>query len=147
MALIALSLPHEKPATATRPVLGWRDLSSPRRGRAVILGLASARCAQLAAPPLRDNRELIVIGRQSPAFADTNLLLREMTRFTDDPSLALVFEKWPNRDNPLQLDPLIIVRRAFFLDVGSSLKVPTAGALAIERAMAARRQHKQVGHV
>jgi hypothetical protein len=95
----------------------------------------------------KEDREVIAMGNNSPAFKDLNVLVREMSRFTDDPSLVLVFEKWPSRENPFCMDPLIIVRRSFFLAVGPSLEASTSGELAIRLAMAAGNQQKRVGYV
>jgi len=95
----------------------------------------------------QEDREVIAMGSNSPAFTDLNVLVREMSRFTDDPSLVLIFEKWPNRVNPFCMDPLILVRRSFFLAVGPSLQSSTAGELAIRLAMAAGEQHKGVGYI
>jgi hypothetical protein len=95
----------------------------------------------------KEDREVIAMGNNSPAFKDLNVLVREMSRFTDDPSLVLIFEKWPSRENPFCMDPLIIVRRSFFLAVGPSLEASTAGELAIRLAMAAGNQQKRVEYV
>jgi hypothetical protein len=95
----------------------------------------------------QEDREVIALGNRSPAFTDVNVLAREMSRFTDDLSLVLIFEKWPSRNDPFCLDPLIIVRRSFFLETGPSLTAITAGELAFALAGAARGQKKNIGFV
>ena len=79
----------------------------------------------------QEEKELIVMGKHSPAFQNTETLLQESLNFMDDKSLVLVFEKLPIDIDPLYLDPLIIVRRSFLLDIGANLKARSLGSLAV----------------
>ena len=67
----------------------------------------------------RNAKDLVVMGNRSPAFKDTSVLLREAPKFRHNPGLVLVFEKRPNAQDPFCRDPLVIVRRSFFLDAGA----------------------------
>ena len=87
-----------------------------------------------------------MMGNLSPAFKDHDLLLREAPKFRSDPSLVLIFEKFPNRNDPLCLDPLVIVRR-FLLDVGGRLQAGTLGELAILMTMEASANNVKVSYV
>jgi hypothetical protein len=124
---------------ARRRLRGDQRLSVPtdKVPTAIMIGLDGPMDLQSLMDSARnEDREVVAMGNRSPAFNDLNVLVREMSRFTDDPSLVLIFEKRPNRENPLCLDPLIIVRRSFFLEVGHSIKASTAGELAIQLAIA-----------
>lgn len=79
----------------------------------------------------QNQKDLVVMGNRSPVFKDTNLLLQEAARFHHDPGLVLIFEKHPNAQDPLCLDPLIIVRRSFLLEVATCIQAATLGAFAI----------------
>jgi hypothetical protein len=95
----------------------------------------------------RENRELIVMGNRSPAFKDHELLLREASKFLSDPSLVLIFEKFPNVNDPLCLDPLVLVRRSFLLEVGAKLQAETLGELVIFMSIEASAKNKKVSYV
>lgn len=84
---------------------------------------------------------------RSPAFKETNLLLQEAARFHHDPGLVLIFEKHPNAQDPLCLDPLIIVRRSFLLEVASCIQAATLGAFAILLTMEASKKELKVGYI
>jgi hypothetical protein len=91
-----------------------------------------------------ENRELVIMGNRSPAFTADELWLREAAKFWDDRSLVLTVEKHPNRDNPLCLDPLIIVRRDFLLEAGAAIRARTSGELAIALATKAAAKNRKV---
>ena len=102
---------------------------------------------QILSMTRRENRELVVMGNRSPAFRDHALLLREAPKFRSDPSLVLIFEKFPSKNDPLCLDPLVIVRRVFLLEVGGRLAAATLGELAILMAMEASASNMRVAYV
>ena len=102
---------------------------------------------QILSMAKRENRELVVMGNRSPAFKDHDLLLREAPKFRSDPSLVLIFEKFPNKNDPLCLDPLVIVRRTFLLEVGGRLQAGTLGELAILMTMEASANNMKVSYV
>jgi hypothetical protein len=93
------------------------------------------------------DKELVVMGNTSPAFKNNDLLLEEAPKFRRDPGLVLTFEKQPNIHDPLCLDPLVIVRRSFFLDAASSLSADTLGELAILLMMEASKRNLRVNYV
>lgn len=95
----------------------------------------------------QENREIVVMGNRSPAFMDHDLLLREAPKFRSDPSLVLIFEKFPNKNDPLCLDPLVIVRRSFLLEVGRRPQVRTLGQLAILMTIEASKKNMKVSYV
>ncbi|AOS84028.1 hypothetical protein BIU88_07670 [Chlorobaculum limnaeum] len=92
-------------------------------------------------------KDLVVMGNRSPAFKDTNVLLREAPKFRRDPALVLVFEKRPNAQDPFCMDPLVIVRRAFFLEAGGNVQAETLGECAILLTMEASKRKLTVGYV
>jgi hypothetical protein len=94
-----------------------------------------------------ENRELVVMGNRSPAFIDDELWLREASKFRTDPSLVLTLEKSPNKVNPLCVDPLIIVRRDFLVQIGREIQARTSAELAISLAMKASAKNKKVSFV
>jgi hypothetical protein len=102
---------------------------------------------QILSMARRKNRELVVMGNRSPAFKDHELLLREASKFRSDPSLVLIFEKYPSKNDPLCLDPLVMVRRSFLLDVGGRLQAGTLGELAILMTMEAAKRNMKVSYV
>ncbi|HEX7181498.1 MAG TPA: hypothetical protein VF756_06615 [Thermoanaerobaculia bacterium] len=95
----------------------------------------------------REAMDLVVMGNRSPAFKDHDLLLREAPRFRSDTSLALIFEKFPSRNDPLCLDPLIMVRRSFLLEVAPRLQAATLGEFAIVLAIEASARNLRVSTV
>ena len=102
---------------------------------------------QILSMARRENRELVVMGNRSPAFKDHDLLLREAPKFRSDPALVLIFEKFPSKNDPLCLDPLVIVRRDFFIEVGGRLQAGTLGELAILMTMEASAKNMKVAYV
>ncbi|MCZ6672811.1 MAG: hypothetical protein O7C75_07720, partial [Verrucomicrobia bacterium] len=95
----------------------------------------------------KNAKDLVVMGNRSPAFKDTSVLFREAPKFRRDPGLVLVFEKRPNAQDPFCMDPLVIVRRSFFLDAGGSVKAETPGEIAILMTMEASKRSLTVGYV
>ena len=102
---------------------------------------------QILSMARRENRELVVMGNRSPAFNDHDLLLREAPKFRSDDSLVMIFEKFPSKNDPLCLDPLVIVRRSFLLDVGGKLQAGTLGEFAILMTMEASTKNMKVSYV
>ncbi|MGH8549215.1 MAG: hypothetical protein ACRERU_11565 [Methylococcales bacterium] len=86
---------------------------------------------------VQDEKELVVMGDRSPAFTSFNTLMREAIKFRHDPALTILMEQRPDAENPLSLDPLIIVRRKFFLETTHSLQAKYLGELAIQLLVAA----------
>jgi hypothetical protein len=60
---------------------------------------------------------------------------------------VLIFEKFPSRYDVLCRDPLVIVRRAFLVDVGAKLQAGTLGQLAILLTMEATAMNMKVSYV
>jgi len=102
---------------------------------------------QILSMARRENKELVVMGNRSPAFKDHDLLLREAPKFLSDPSLVLIFEKFPTKNDPLCLDPMVIVRRSFLLEVGERLQAGTLGELAILMTIEASAKNMKVSYV
>jgi hypothetical protein len=93
----------------------------------------------------RDNKELVVMGNQSPAFRDHNVLLREAPKFLSDPTLVIIFER--SRMKSGFGDPLIIVRRTFLLDAARGLAAGTLGQLAVLLTMKADERNLKVSFI
>ena len=102
---------------------------------------------QVLALARKNQRELVVMGWRSPAFKDQSVLFREAPKFTDDDSLVLIYEKQPNKEDASCLDPMVIVRRTFLLDVGSSIRADALGELAIVLAIEASKKNLSVSTV
>jgi len=95
----------------------------------------------------KENRDLVVMGNRSPAFKDPNILLIEAPKFLHDPNLVLSFEKHPTKLDPLCLDPMVIVRRTFLLDVTIGIRVKTIEELAIKLSIVASQKNLKVNYI
>jgi hypothetical protein len=83
------------------------------------------------------------MGNRSPAFRDRNNLFKQISKFTDRPSLVLLFEKYVSWD----VYPLVIARSSFLL--GAAPGIPQAeadspGALAILLAAEAAKKKLEI---
>lgn len=96
----------------------------------------------------KENRELVVMGNRSPAFKDPNVLLEQAPKFSADPDLVLIFEKYPTKFDPFALDPLVIVRRTFLLEESvKGLSANSLGELAIELSIRANKRKLKVIYI
>lgn len=91
-----------------------------------------------------EDKELVVFGVRSPAFRNAaNVILEHAPKFSSDPHLVMVFEKYPNRNDPFATDPFIMVRRTFLLgELEKDLEADSLGKLVIRLAMAAGERYK-----
>lgn len=96
----------------------------------------------------KENRELVAMGNNSPAFKDPNILLEQSPKFSADPDLVLIFEKYPTKFDPFALDPFVIVRRTFLLEESAKdLSANSLGELAIELSIRASKRKLKVIYI
>jgi hypothetical protein len=89
------------------------------------------------------DQQLAAFLTRSPASRDPKFQFELFARFEKNSNLVLAYEKRPNKANPHCLDPLVIVRKSFVLEVALRLRANTLGQLAVELATAAKEKWKQ----
>ena len=132
---------------------GEKTLSKTKKSRPhypamTIIGIyGPLNLKQIIALARQEDKELIVMGKHSPAFQNSDLLLQEALKFINDKSLALVSEKLSDEVDPVFLDPLVIVRRSFLLEAALGLKVRSLGQLAIQLTSAASKRNLKIAYI
>jgi hypothetical protein len=92
-----------------------------------------------------EDKELVVFGNRSPAFRNPNTIIEYAPKFSADLELVLLFEKYPNKEDPFAIDPFIIVRRSFLLrELDRGLEIDSLGKLVIRLAMSASEHNLKV---